>query len=60
MAQGLFASLLIGTIIGTLGTQFGVEILVTVGNYAKAAVGPAICTVLPPKKEIKKPATIAV
>ena len=27
---------------------------------ANAAVGPAICTVLPPKKEIKKPATIAV
>ena len=42
MAQGLFASLLIGTIIGTLGTQLGIEILVTVGNYAKAAVGPAM------------------
>ena len=42
MAQGLFASLLIGTIIGTIGTQFGIEILVTVGNYAKAAVGPAM------------------
>ncbi len=42
MAQGLFASLLIGTIIGTLGTQFGMEIFVTVGNYAKAAVGPAM------------------
>ena len=42
MAQGLFASLLIGTIIGTLGTQFGIELLVTVGNYAKAAVGPAM------------------
>lgn len=42
MAQGLFASLLIGTIIGTLGTQFGIEIMVTVGNYAKAAVGPAM------------------
>lgn len=42
MAQGLFASLLIGTIIGTLGTQFGIEVLVTVGNYAKAAVGPAM------------------
>ena len=42
MAQGLFASLLIGTIIGTLGTQFGIEIFVTVGNYAKAAVGPAM------------------
>lgn len=42
MAQGLFASLLIGTIIGTLGTQLGIELLVTVGNYAKAAVGPAM------------------
>ena len=42
MAQGLFASLLIGTIIGTLGTQLGIEILVTIGNYAKAAVGPAM------------------
>lgn len=42
MAQGLFASLLIGTIIGTLGSQLGIEILVTVGNYAKAAVGPAM------------------
>lgn len=42
MAQGLFASLLIGTIIGTLGSQAGIEILVTVGNYAKAAVGPAM------------------
>lgn len=27
---------------------------------AKAAVGPAICTLLPPKAEITKPATIAV
>ncbi len=42
MAQGLFASLLIGTIIGTIGTQAGIEILVTVGNYAKAATGPAM------------------
>lgn len=42
MAQGLFASLLIGTIIGTLGTQFGIESFVIVGNYAKAAVGPAM------------------
>lgn len=41
MAQGLFASLLIGTIISTLGTQLNIPILVTVGTYAKAAVGPA-------------------
>ncbi len=42
MAQGLFASLLIGTIIGTLGTQLGIELFVIIGNYAKAAVGPAM------------------
>lgn len=42
MAQGLFASLLIGTIISTIGTQLGIELLVTIGNYAKAAVGPAM------------------
>ncbi len=42
MAQGLFASLLIGTIIGTLGTQLGIEVLVTIGNYAKAATGAAM------------------
>ena len=27
---------------------------------AKAAVGPAICTLLPPRAEMTKPATIAV
>ncbi len=42
MAQGLFASLLIGTIIGTLGEQLGINILVTIGGYAKAATGPAM------------------
>ena len=42
MAQGLFASLLIGTIISTLGTQLNIPILETVGTYAKAAVGPAM------------------
>lgn len=42
MAQGLFASLLIGTIISTAGEQLGVEILVTVGNYAKGATGAAM------------------
>lgn len=46
MAQGLFASLLIGTIIGTIGTQTGIELLVTVGNYAKAAVGPAMAVAI--------------
>lgn len=42
MAQGLFASLLIGTIIGTLGEQIGSEVLVEVGGYAKAVSGPAM------------------
>ncbi|MGN0142169.1 MAG: PTS transporter subunit IIC [Roseburia sp.] len=46
MAQGLFASLLIGTIVGTLGTQLGIEILVTIGAYAKAAVGPAMAVAI--------------
>lgn len=42
MAQGLFASLLIGTIIATLGQQLGIEVLETIGGYAKAATGPAM------------------
>ena len=42
MAQGLFASLLIGTIISTLGEQAGLEILVKIGSYAKAATGTAM------------------
>ena len=42
MAQGLFASLLIGTILDTLGTQLGVEWLVTIGGFAKAVSGPAM------------------
>ena len=42
MAQGLFASLLIGTIIGTLGEQLGVQLLIDIGGYAKAATGPAM------------------
>lgn len=46
MAQGLFASLLIGTIIGMLGTQLGIELLVTIGGYAKAAVGPAMAVAI--------------
>lgn len=42
MAQGLFASLLIGTIISTIGTQCGIEILEKIGNYAKGISGPAM------------------
>ncbi|MBO7631008.1 MAG: PTS sugar transporter subunit IIC, partial [Lachnospiraceae bacterium] len=55
MAQGLFASLLIGTIIATLGEQCAkivpenwtalaklCEYFQTIGGYAKAAAGPAM------------------
>lgn len=42
MAQGLFASLLIGTIIKTLGQQTGLEVLVDLGGYASAMSGPAM------------------
>ena len=42
MAQGLFASLLIGTIIATLGEQAGIPFLVTAGSYTKAVSGPAM------------------
>lgn len=42
MAQGLFASLLMGTIIGTLGEQLGIQILVDIGTFAKGAAGYAM------------------
>ena len=42
MAQGLFASLLMGTILSTLGQQIGFELLVTIGDYAKGICGPAM------------------
>lgn len=42
MAQGLFASLLIGTIISTIGEQAGIQLLVDIGGYAKGATGPAM------------------
>ena len=42
MAQGLFASLLIGTIVKTLGEQLGLAFLVTAGGYAAAVAGPAM------------------
>lgn len=42
MAQGLFASLLIGTIIKTLGQQLNVQFLIDVGNFAQQVAGPAM------------------
>ena len=42
MAQGLFASLLIGTIIATIGEQVGLQWLVDIGGFAKSMAGPAM------------------
>lgn len=42
MAQGLFASLLIGTILSTIGQQFGAPILVEIGIFAKDVQGSAM------------------
>ena len=42
MAQGLFCSLLIGTIIKTIGQQAGIEFLVNIGTYASQMAGPAM------------------
>lgn len=42
MAQGLFCSLLIGTIIKTLGSQLGIPYFVDIGTYAMAVSGPAM------------------
>ena len=57
MAQGLFCSLLIGTIINTIGTQFGITFLTTpvatvagveytVGGIATAMSGPAMAVAI--------------
>lgn len=42
MANGLFASLLVGTIISTLGQRLNVSLLVDMGNFAKGVAGPAM------------------
>ena len=46
MAQGLFCSLLIGTIIKTLGAQLHVQLLIDVGSYAMAVSGPAMAVAI--------------
>lgn len=46
MAQGLFASLLIGTILDALGKQLGLEVLITIGGYASAMCGPAMAVAI--------------
>ena len=46
MAQGLFCSLLIGTIVKTLGEQAGIPFLVDVGGYASAMSGAAMAVAI--------------
>ena len=46
MAMGLFASLLIGTILDTLGDQFHWDWLVTAAGYASSATGIAIAVAI--------------
>ena len=46
MAQGLFCSLLIGTIVKTLGQQLGMELLVQVGDFASAMSGAAMAVAI--------------
>lgn len=46
MASGLFASLLIGTIISTLGQQLGIPVLDEIGTYAKSVAGPAMAVAI--------------
>ncbi len=57
MAQGLFCTLLIGTIINTLGTQLNIEVLTmtvvtinevpyTIGGLASAMCGPAMAVAI--------------
>ena len=42
MAQGLFASLIIGLILKQLGDLTGIEVFVTWGRIAQVLMGPAI------------------
>ena len=46
MAQGLFCSLLIGTILKTMGQQLDMPFLVDVGAYASAMSGPAMAVAI--------------
>ena len=53
MAQGLFCTLLVGTILNTLGSQFGIGFLTeevipgyTIGSLASAMVGPGMAVAI--------------
>ena len=46
MAQGLFCSLLIGTILKTLGQQLGWAFMADIGTYAMSVSGPAMAVAI--------------
>ena len=46
MAQGLFCSLLVGTILGALGGQLKLSFLTDAGNFAKAVSGAAMAVAI--------------
>lgn len=46
MAQGLFCSLLIGTILNTIGTQCSLPFLNTIGGFASSMSGPAMAVAI--------------
>ena len=46
MAQGLFCSLLIGTIVKTIGQQLNIPFLIDVGGYCSAMSGPAMAVAI--------------
>lgn len=46
MAQGLFCSLLIGTIVKTIGVLSGVQFFTDIGSYAMAVSGPAMAVAI--------------
>ncbi|MGE4352485.1 MAG: PTS transporter subunit IIC [Oscillospiraceae bacterium] len=46
MAQGLFCSLLIGTILNTIGTQLAMPVFNEIGGFATAIAGPAMAVAI--------------
>ena len=57
MAMGLFCSLLVGTILNTIGTQFNIKILsTTIWDAAKLMTGPAIAVAV--AHALKAPALV--
>lgn len=46
MAQGLFASLLMGTILSTLGQQLHIPVLEQIGSFASSVKGPAMAAAI--------------